>query len=242
MKNSDQTKILCDMQSQGYSIIPDCISKKSVSAARYEYFQSLTSEDAHPPLERFKPIDLIEKPWRKFAIGSKTGNGEPYSQLLQTTYFSTDLPDYPILSKAFRRMIEIRNQLTKMPINFGSDLKKGDFWNACRAHHYPCGGGHMAPHKDTLFPKLLADFEFPFIQMLTTLTNRNCDFSYGGGYLVDRNWGKSFFENESNAGSLIIFDGEIVHGVEDVDPDLLLDMEAKSGRIALFVNLYANPK
>jgi len=238
----DYEKVFSDIRDNAYSILPGFLSTEDLVGARSEYFRSLESEQSHPPLEKFKPIELVEKPWRKFAIGSKSGSGEPYSQLLQTTYFSEKCSDYPVLSKVFGRMINIRNKLTKMPVNYGSNLDEDDFWNACRVHHYPCGGGHMAAHRDTLFPRLLKEFEFPFIQMMVTLTTRKYDFNLGGGYIVDKQGETVFFENESNAGSLIFFNGETVHGVEDVDPDLLLDMNSKSGRVALFVNLYANAK
>ena len=242
IENIDEEKVFFDIRNNGYSILPGFLSPEDLDGARSEYFRSLENEQSHPPLEKFKPIELAEKPWRKFAIGSKSGSGEPYSQLLKTTYFSDKCLTYPVLSKVFGRMIKLRNRLTNMHADYGSNFNEDDFWNACRVHHYPCGGGHMASHKDTLFPRLLSDFEFPFIQIMVTLTNRKYDFNLGGGYIIDKQGEVVFFENESNAGSLILFNGETVHGVEDIDPDLLLDMNSKSGRIALFVNLYANIK
>ncbi len=166
MELIDEKKIFSDIESSGYSVLPGFLSSEELNGARSEYYRSLESEQSHPPLEKFKPIELVEKPWRKFTIGSKSGSGEPYSQLLQTTYSSEKCLNYPSLSKVFSRMINIRNRLTKLRVNYGSNLSEDDFWNACRVHHYPCGGGHMAPHKDTLFPRLLEEFEFPFIQMM----------------------------------------------------------------------------
>jgi hypothetical protein len=231
---------LSDVRTQGYSIIPEFLSRQELEEARSEYFNSINECPPHPQGEKFRPIDLENRPWRKHAIGSKSGSGEPYSQLLQTTYFAQQNQDYPMLSKVFTEMIKIRNSMTEMRLDYGSDLVNDDFWNACRVHHYPRGGGHMASHKDTLFPRLLSNFEFPFIQIMTTLTNRNSDFKDGGGYIVNKEGKTIFFENEVNAGALVLFDGETVHGVEDVDPNQLLDMDSNLGRIALFVNLYAN--
>jgi hypothetical protein len=240
MKLINIEEALSDVRMHGYSIIPGFLSPQELNDARLEYFKSFGECAPHPQAEKFTPADLKNKPWRKHAIGSKSGSGEPYSQLLQTIYFSQQNKEYPILSKIFSEIIGIRNLMTKMRVDYGSDLVNDDFWNACRAHHYPRGGGHMASHKDTLFPKLLSDFEFPFIQIMITLTNRDSDFNQGGGYIVDKEGRKIFFENNANAGSLILFDGETVHGVEDIDPDQLLDMQSNLGRVALFVNLYAN--
>ena len=98
----------------------------------------------------------------------------------------------------------------------------------------------MASHVDSRFPKLLADAEFKFIQVATTLSNRGKDFNSGGGFLVDRRGQSVYLESEDNAGSLVVFDGSVDHGVEDIDPDQLMTFESTAGRIALFVNLYPN--
>ena len=39
-------------------------------------------------------------------------------------------------------------------------------------------------------------------------------------------------------GSLVIFDGSIDHGVDDIDRNKVLDWSNKLGRIALFTGLY----
>lgn len=229
-----------DIRNQGYSIVENFLTTDELSKARGEYFACMDQCRPHPQGEPFRPIELNGSPWRKFAVGSKTGSGEPYSQVLQTTYIAQRDKTYPQLTKIFNHMIRIRNEMTGMSLDFGADLSSDDFWNACRLHHYPRGGGHMASHRDTLFPRLLSEFEFPFMQMMVTLSNRGEDFFNGGGYVYNKAGEKIFFETEKNAGSLIFFNGETVHGVEDVDPDELLDMNEKKGRIAIFVNLYAN--
>ena len=236
----DTKKIFDDVRSNGYSIIPNYIAKDKLDRVRAEYFQCLSELNIHPQGEKFSPRSLIERPWRKYALGSKSGSGEPYSQILQTTYFSAFDKNYPELGDVFSEMVLIRNKLTGMRDDYGCNFDTDDFWNACRVHHYPQGGGHMAAHRDTLFPKLLSDFEFPFIQLMITLSARGSDFNHGGGYVVNKTGETIFFENEHNAGSLILFDGNTIHGVEDVDPGSLFDVSSPLGRAALFVNLYAN--
>ena len=98
----------------------------------------------------------------------------------------------------------------------------------------------MAGHRDTLFPALLKEFEIPFLQMLVTLSNRGADFDSGGGYVVDNSGNKIFVESDDNAGSIVFFDGSTIHGVDDIDPDTLLDFSSEKGRISLLVNLYSN--
>ena len=236
----NQQKVFADIRERGYSIFPGFLSAEILINVREEYFRCLKNLPIHSQGERFSPRSLTLSPWRKYAIGSKSGSGEPYSQILQTTYFSPSDSNYPELSSVFNQLVVIRNSLTNMRADYGADLDNDDFWNACRVHHYPQGGGHMASHRDTLFPKLLAGFEFPFIQLMVTLSARGFDFHQGGGYVIDRSGARTFFETETNAGSLVLFDGNTTHGVDDVDSGELFDVSSRKGRIAIFVNLYSN--
>ena len=231
--------VLNRVREDGFYIFPNYFDHQMVSQAKAEYFATMDSVGLKPAGEKLHPAELTQQPWRKLAVGSKNGSGEPYSQVLQTTYFSQNDLTRPVLSQIFTRLIELRNTMTGMPLTYGSDLSRDHFWNACRVHHYPSGGGHMAIHRDTGFPAVLKDFQIPFVQIMLTLSSRGDGFERGGGY-IQRDGVDVFFENESNAGSLIVFDGSTLHGVDDVDPAGLLDFGSKQGRLALFVNLYRN--
>jgi hypothetical protein len=173
-------ELLETVKRDGYVVVDNFIDKTTVNNSRLEYSGLMRNLEIHPPKEAFSPKQLDLAPWRKQAIGSKTGSGEVYSQILQTTYFSENYPNAPALMSIFRKMIYIRNEMMGMRSVFGGDLGHDEFWNACRLHHYPRGGGHMASHRDTLFPRLQKEFEIPFIQIMVTLTNRGEDFYTGG--------------------------------------------------------------
>lgn len=232
--------VLKDIGEKGFCVVENIIPMDLVLDARSEYFSSMDLNLLHASGEKFSPWNLRERPWRKLAAGSRTGSGEAYSQLLQTTYFWQDDQNFPALSSIFNAMVSFRNSLIKVKPNYGSNLHLDNFWNACLVHHYPQGGGHMAEHIDTLFPALLSKFDIPFLQIMVTLSSRGAHFNAGGGYLKNSDGKRSYFENYDNVGSLVLFDGSVTHGVEDIDPDILLDFKSHKGRIALFVNLYAN--
>jgi hypothetical protein len=236
----NKSKALNAVKEDGYYIFQNAIPKNILNLALSEYFTILDTCTLHAQGEKFTPLELKTAPWRKLAAGSKTGSGEAYSQLLQTTYLSQNDHNFPTLSAIFCAMIQARNEMTGMSKNYGANLQEDEFWNACRIHHYPQGGGHMASHKDTLFPKLLANFEIPFLQIMITLSSRGHDFNKGGGYINLKDGKSYFFETPENSGSLILFNGSTIHGVDDVDPEILLDFRSHTGRIALFVNLYLN--
>ena len=241
LDNKDVIDIQESITLKGYHLIKEFIPAEICSSARDEYFQSMLALELNSQAKSFLPTDLLKNAWRKTAVGSGNGLGEKYSQVLQTTYMPLkNLEEFQGLNYCFNQAIQTRNQLTDMPKNFGSEnsLQPGAYWNASRIHHYPSGGGHMAEHKDTHFPAILGKSNIPFIQVAILLSNRNIDFSSGGGFIVDRDGQKFFFEDESSIGSIVIFDGSLKHGVEDIDPHLILDWQSSKGRIALFSNLY----
>ena len=49
-----------------------------------------------------------------------------------------------------------------------------------------------------------------------------------------------YIEDAESMGSVIIFDGSLRHGVEDIDPGKVLNWRSNQGKITLFSNLYVN--
>jgi len=223
---------------KGYAIYTDSNLTYLGNSARTEYLSNFYKLKIHSPREKFHYTSLDSQPWRKFAISSANGVGEPYAQFLQTTYFSENDSQYPALQEAFKFLISFRNKMLDLSEDFGSNPKKDGFWNACRVHHYPKGGGFMVEHQDTHFPKILHTNQLPFLQVMMTLSNKGSDFSEGGNYIRNRNQDQIYPEDLTGIGSIVMFDGGIVHGVQDVDPDGILDFSQPSGRFAAFVNLY----
>jgi|GEM_PF-2256611 len=227
-----------ELNRQGYLVLKDKRLESECEAARNEYEACLKNIKPHPPNEKFDYERLSREPWRKLAIGSRNGMGHPIAQNLQTMYFDPSDKNYPALGSLFNSMIAVRNNLMMVDADFGKDPKRDGFWNACRVHHYPRGGGFMSLHRDEYFPSKLADKDKPFYQMLVLLSRKNIDFFTGGGVLVSFKDKKIDVETEAGFGSMILYDGRTKHGVEDVDPDQIIDFSRSDGRMAALVNLY----
>jgi hypothetical protein len=226
------------LASAGFSRIKSDQTVAVITKARKEYSATFAALPLHPQAERFSPAQLDEAPWRKVAIGATNGLGDPYAQFLQTTYFSEHSRRHPNLSDLFRTLISLRNALTGMPDDFGADGKRDGFWNACRIHHYPNGGGFMSRHQDTYFPSVMKSRDIPFVQVMACLSARGADFEVGGGVLCDRAGNTISLDDEESFGSVVAFDGAVVHGVDTVDAHLVPDFGSPRGRIVAFVNLY----
>jgi hypothetical protein len=239
--NIDVTAVAREVVEKGYTIVrPSGGFAELCVAARAEYVDACRTLRVQPPKKSFRPADLHAGPWRKFAIGSKNGVGEPYAQLLQTVYFWDADPARPALKALFDGVIGLRNQLMQVAADFGVDPVRDGFWNACRVHHYPRGGGFMMTHRDTYFPIKLGDL--PFYQVMVPLSVKGRDFSDGGGVLVTRQGERITTDETSGLGTVVVFDGRIQHGVDDVDPQEILNFEDTGGRLAAFANLYVTPK
>jgi hypothetical protein len=229
-----------ELDARGYLIVKDSELEQSCIAAREEYERCLRASKLHPTRERFHYSELSQAPWRKLAIGSNNGVGDPYAQNLQSIYFDLNDKNYPVLGSLFKMMVVIRNKLMRVAPSFGSSPEQDLFWNACRVHHYPRGGGFMSLHRDTYFPQIMAaQIGKPYYQICALLSRKNKDFSTGGGVIVDQQKNKVDLETQGGFGSLILFDGRSYHGVEDVDLDQIIDFSRSDGRLAAFVNLYS---
>lgn len=207
--------------------------------ARSEYLAAFKQTKLQPPKIRFSYGDLARGPWRKLTIGSQNGAGEAYAQFLQSMYFDAQQSRYPSLNRLFKFMNALRNQLMNVSPEFGDNPVRDRFWNACRVHHYPRGGGFMMTHCDTYFPIKLGDL--PFYQVMVPLSVKGRDFTQGGGVLFTRDGTRLDTDNIAGFGSVVVFDGRIRHGVEDVDPVELVDFNDTMGRLAAFSNLYVTP-
>jgi hypothetical protein len=229
----DLDPIINEVIQQGFSFFKTDYTIQLANAARREYYSIFKTF----PLsgKGFAYEDLLKSPIRKKNISSSTGVGEPYAQVLQSTYFHESYPN-PHFSAVFQLLITLRNQLTPTRLDFGSDPQRDGMWNACRIHHYPRGGGFIMGHRDTHFPAILG--EQGYIQILYLLSKKGVDFNTGGGFIGNLKGKRIDIEEEAGFGSLVFFDGRILHGVADVDPTENFSLESPNGRLAALANLY----
>ena len=172
----DPVKIDRELNSNGYLIIHDPEIAQLSERARTEYDRCLRASKLHATREKFHYSVLAKQPWRKLAIGGSNGLGYQYAQNLQSIYFDANDENYPALGALFGFMVLVRNKLMGVAPDFGSNPERDRFWNACRVHHYPRGGGFMATHQDTHFPQVIdAQIGKPFIRCVL-LSRKNVDF------------------------------------------------------------------
>ena len=146
----DVKEVIENIQKNGYFILKNSITLDLAESARTEYFQSFSNFALST--NNFKYSQLLLSPIRKKKISSTNSLGEAYPQVMETTFYPKH-HRYLAIEKMFNVIVELRNEITGMPADYGDEPERDKFWNARRIHHYPRGGGFMVMHKDTYFSK-----------------------------------------------------------------------------------------
>ena len=241
-----RNSVLNDLTSKGYAL-PSLLPAFGdlLDQARLKYVSLLSSNQLlfRETSFSFSWKDLSSAYISKFAIGSKNGLGQPYAQLLRTTYLPNSIKSIKELSCPLLQcsyiLVRLRNILSDIDENFGYNPEKENFWNACRIHDYPCGGGFMMQHSDTAFPNVLAKSKIPFLQIYASLSVKGIDFTRGGGYVTPNDSDIIYTDRTQESRSRIaLFDGTIEHGVNPIDPHIPFSFDHRNSRSALFASLY----
>lgn len=172
-------------------------------------------------------------------LGNHSGHIINRSRFMRTVYIPLDKPDKFNLTESFRTVAKVRNLLMGKDINFAIDSPDENLWTAARVHHFPRGGGHMVPHRDTIAPQLLKDVNqtYEYFQPILIMSQKGRDFKTGGGLaMVDDNLIE--YEDFSDFGDIAIYNVQTVHGVNEVDLNLPFKQRSSDGRYSGLVTLY----
>ncbi len=142
------------------------------------------------------------------------------------------------LRSAFIQLSKVRNKLAGMPLDFALDkIEDNGLWTAARFHQYPKGGGFFRRHTDYVVKDVADEKSTRFFQVVLTLSRKGEHFQQGGAF-VDVGEKRYCLDDCAEMGDIIIYDGRTVHGVEDIDPKSMLDMDTINGRLAGFATLF----
>ncbi len=184
-----------------------------------------------------KDAEAIRRNFQKLIVGGTRGtNACP--RFLRMFYNPTFDEDIFGMHAIFRRLIQFRNLLYKLPKDFTCDGTENGMWTASRINHYPRGGGFMAKHVDVGTATVATDMGMDrYVQLLLLLTKKGVDYHEGGAY-IELGGERYMFEGECEIGDIVIYDGRVDHGVEEIDPMEPLDLGAFAGRHVALVTLF----
>jgi hypothetical protein len=147
----------------------------------------------------------------------------------------------PAFDEISRAQMEIYNLLARKEPCFGSMTEADSNPNRFRLSfvlQYPIGGGFMSRHREYTQQE---EGDKAYVLYLA-LTTRGKDFESGGAYLC-RNGDKIDIEEQVRAGDLLIYRGDLFHGVDGVDRHKPVALDQINGRLMLTTTIkyFADP-
>lgn len=95
----------------------------------------------------------------------------------------------------------------------------------------------MTAHRDSRAAENLKGLSDSYIQLVLLLTEKGADYRQGGAYIRR---GRDAIDTEAGslAGDVLVYDGNTLHGVEDIDPDLPFTPSDLRGRAVALATIY----
>lgn len=142
------------------------------------------------------------------------------------------------LHDSLRMLARVRNLLAGLDDNFALEgTEDNGLWTAARFHQYPQGGGFFRRHTDHVAKDIVDSRSTEFYQVVLTMTAKGEHYQHGGAF-VDIGETRYCLDDNARMGDILVYDGRTMHGVEDIDPGALVDLDRINGRLSGFATLY----
>ena len=236
--DSEQTALesMKFLENAGFARIQGLFSSSEILQCRRRIEDSFSHlrDQKHDP----RNAHLLMSNFQKLVVGGTSGpNGTP--RFLRMFYLPFMDNDEFHMHEIFRRLAMFRNRLYGIDKNFATRDVESGVWSANRVHQYPRGGGFMAVHTDVGTAKVakLVGFE-DYVQVILIMSQKGVDFFTGGAYIVNSEGEREFYEDDCQVGDVVVYDGRIPHGVEEIDYLSPLDMSSSAGRYVAMTTLF----
>ncbi len=181
----------------------------------------------------------VRRNFQKLQVGANSGIGSHrtlgrFMRVLYNPIFDDDIHG---MRAHFVQVARFRNLLFDLDPDFAVDATDDGYWSCTRIQQYPRGGGFMVPHRDVYSQLATVESGMGYYQVMLLLSQPDRDFAEGGAY-VDHGRRRFHYERFCRAGDLIVYDGNSIHGVADIDPLAPLDLGTFSGRVVALVSLF----
>lgn len=193
-----------------------------------------TEDVKHDP----RDVDRMQFNMQKLTVGGTAGPSN-VPRFLRMYYNPLSDKDIYGMREIFQKLTRFRNGFYNVDPDFTINGIEDGYWTNARINHYPKGGGFMAAHRDVGSAVLAEDLGFDsYLQILMIMSEKGKDFHTGGAFIDLKNNGERYYyEDDCSLGDVMLYDGRIIHGVEDVDSMEMLDLKSFDGRRVAFVTL-----
>lgn len=225
------------MERRTFACIRGLVSPQEMYAAYDRIVTTFDRSKDHPAAGQ--SAEAVRTNFQKINLGgeSRTANHDD-ARFFRAFYNPIWAEDVWGLRSAFVRLAQVRNRLAGLAPDFAIDkIEDNGLWTAARFHQYPRGGGFFRRHTDYVVKDVADEKSTRFYQVVLTMSRKGEHFHHGGAF-VDIDDRRICLDDCAEMGDIIVYDGRTVHGVEDIDPRSMLDMETINGRLAGFATLF----
>lgn len=225
------------MNRRTFACIRGLVAAEEMDAAYERIVARFDRSKDHPAAGQ--PPDAVRSNFQKINLGgeSRTASNDD-ARFFRAFYNPIWEEDVWGLREAFVQLSRARNRLAGLPIDFALDkIEPNGLWTAARFHQYPKGGGFFRRHTDYVVKDIADENSTKFYQVVLTMSRKGEHFHQGGAF-VDIGERRVCLDDCALMGDIVVYDGRTVHGVEDIDPKIPLDLDTINGRLAGFVTLF----
>jgi hypothetical protein len=225
------------MERRTFACIRGVVSPQSMHAAYDRIVTGFDRSKDHPAAGQ--PPEAVRSNFQKINLGGESRSASnDDARFFRAFYNPIWADDIWGLRDAFIQLAQVRNRLASLPLDFAIDkIEPNGLWTAARFHQYPRGGGFFRRHTDYVVKDVADEKSTRFYQVVLTMSRKGEHFHQGGAF-VDIGERRVCLDDCALMGDIIVYDGRTVHGVEDIDPRSMLDLDSINGRLAGFVTLF----
>jgi hypothetical protein len=225
------------MDKRTFTCIRGLVLPQEIEAAYELIVKRFDRSKDHPASGQ--PAGAVRTNFQKINLGgeSRTANNDD-ARFFRAFYNPIWEEDIWGLRSAFIQLAKVRNRLAGLAQDFAIEkIEPNGLWTAARFHQYPRGGGFFRRHTDYVVKDVAKEKSTQFYQVVLTMSRKGEHFLTGGAF-VDIGDRRICLDDNALLGDIIVYDGRTVHGVEDIDPTVMLDLDSINGRLSGFATLF----
>jgi hypothetical protein len=225
------------MERRTFACIRGLVSPREMQAAHQRIVERF-DRSKDQPAKGHSP-DAVRANFQKILLGGESRSASnDDARCFRSCYNPFWEEDVWGLHAGLTQLAKVRNRLAGLPDEFAlKGTEANGLWTAARFHQYPKGGGFFRRHTDYVVKDVADEKSTRFYQVVLTITRKGEHFHEGGAF-VDIGEDRIVLDDRALQGDIIVYDGRTMHGVEDIDPKSMLDLDTINGRLAGFVTLY----
>jgi len=208
-------QVLKEIQNSGFITIDNCINLNSLSEMQNFWIDHFSEKNK----KAFSSSNIYSY-WQTLGdLNYSSSRNDKSVYLLRNRQYLWNKPINELTTLFSNQLNEYRNLMLGLPKEFGFMFSESEEANFTQVNCYP-DGGHLLEHRDSNRQEVLIDCFF-------NLTFKGTHFEEGGLY-IKINDKKIYLDDLAKPGSVIFFNGNLLHGVDEISS------KSNIGRIAVY--------